>query len=607
MKKKPFTPSLNTPADLYCKEERNKAAQQGLAGSSLYENFRDFKTADIAWESDMIAKSAGIHLEFDRAIKNAEKDWFYMIRMINPGGGALNRGQWRLLDDLSEKYSRNPYGLPTLRITTRQTFQFHWIQKEGVLAIVRTLAENGFHTLNACGDNVPNVTACPLSRFSPVFNATDWARRINAHFQLPLEPFLKIFAIDPNLIRTPKTSFAYGPNLLNRKFKIGIAGVHHDEQGRSIPDNCVEMRTHDLGVAPILHDGTVEEFQIYVGGGQAERNGKPSAAVLSRPLTRVNGKNLLETLDAVVRVHQRWGDRQNRHWSRLKYVIRAKGVEWYRAQVTAELGRTLALPVADHDCGARHLHHGWNPQPGTGHSAFGAFIENGRLCDDSPNGRLKSMVRDIMDNFDTTLSTTPNQDLLFADIPNNQRAAFEDRLSQYGYGTRDGRPYSVLRRHSGACVGLNSCRIAYTDAENLEPELLDDLERRGWGDLRESIGITGCEAQCFRPATKSIGLIGFGWNRYQVKLFGSESARHQGIPLVSADGRHMYLQSVEREKLADVIDALFQCHKQDGRPDEDLGAFHRRMGADAIIRHLKHHPLTAELMTKTYTTECLLD
>ena len=117
------------------------------------------------------------------------------------------------------------------------------------------------------------------------------------------------------------------------------------------------------------------------------------------------------------------------------------------------------------------------------------------------------MVRQVMERFPVELMVTPNQDLLFCGVADNQRDALEAELRAHGYGQRDGRPYSTLRRHSGACVGRDTCRLAYTDSEKLEPELLDALEPRGWGELVESIGITGGERQCFRPATESIGLV----------------------------------------------------------------------------------------------------
>ncbi|MGE0269252.1 MAG: nitrite/sulfite reductase [Candidatus Omnitrophota bacterium] len=608
MPKKPFQPNLNTPADLLCKEELNKLAQKGISQTGLYDSFRDTASADIAWESEQIAKSTGIYLEFDRSFKESDNHWYYMIRMANPGGGVISRKQWQVIDGLSEKHCQNPYGLPTLRVTNRQTIQFHWIKKEGVVDLVKSLAEAGFNTLNGCGDNTRNVMACPLSRFSPDFNALDWARQAGLYFQLPLDPFIKIFAIDPNLVRRPEHSFAYGDNLLNRKFKIAFTCVHADPAtGKLAPDNCVEMRTHDMGVAPVLENNKIVAYQVYVGGGQGERNGKPSMAALSVPLAIVSKEQLLPVMDAVVHVHKQWGDRQSRFWARVKYVIKKQGVDWYRDQVSSRLGFPLEKPNPELDHGDRHLHHGWHKQPDTGLYSFGAYIENGRLQDDSQNGRLKAMVRQTMEKFDVELSLTPNQDLIFSNIPEKQKSEFEDYLKSFGYGLRNGKAYSALRLRSGACVGRDSCRLTYTDSEKFEPELIDELEKRGWGDMTESIGITGCERQCFRPATKTIGLVGSGMDRYMFKLFGNEAGRHQGVPLISSDGQEMHLRSVPREQVAVVIEALFQNFKKNAQTGEDLGAFHRRIGADAIITYLKENPPTAESMTKPFNTDCVID
>ena len=146
------------------------------------------------------------------------------------------------------------------------------------------------------------------------------------------------------------------------------------------------------------------------------------------------------------------------------------------------------------------MHFGWHKQPSNELWAYGAYIENGRLIDNSPNGKLKSMVRGVMDKYDIEMMITPNQDILFMNIPEELKEKFENDLKNYGYGLRNGKPYSKLRTLSGACVGRDTCRLTMTDSEKFEPELLDQLEKMGWSDMAESIGITGCERQCFRPA-----------------------------------------------------------------------------------------------------------
>ncbi len=596
-KRKVPQPNFRTPDDQLNTVEKFKLASNGVRGQ-LREHFRDHTSDDIIEESEQLAKSHGIYLEYNRAKTGKKKDWMYMIRLSIPGGGPLNREGWRILDEISTRYTANPQGAASLRITTRQNIQFHWVKKAHVIDVIRNIAQTGFFTLNGCGDNTRNVMACPLSAFSNMFDANALARKLGAYFQLPAEPHVEIFAIDPSHIRTPDEHYEYGPKLLNRKFKIAVSAVHFDESRNSwVPDNCVELRANEVGIAPIVENDTVNAFQMYIGGGQGEKNGKPTFAAMGQPFGVFSEKNLLTGLDAIVKVHEHWGDRQNRHWARMKYLVHAKGIAWYREQAKA-LGAEFEPPIADFDYGDRHLHYGWCRQPSNNLWAFGAYIENGRLID-GQNGRLKTMARHLMDHYDIRVMTTPNQDLLFTDIPGNARDSFTADMHHFGHGQRGGKPYSTLRVLSGACVGLHTCRLAYTESEHFESQLIDELEQRGYGEMAESIGITGCERQCFRPATKTIGLVGQGPDRYMLKLGGSQDARNLGTVLVEAD--RMYLRQIPRDQVANVCAALFNAYKHNRlSPDETMGAYHQRIGLQVIIDYLKENETTRDLMGKTH-------
>lgn len=610
MPKKPFEPNFKTPPDQWNPTERIKTNSY-FVNRELYVQFREDFQTHVSSDVETLAKSYGIYLEYDRTKPGGVYDvnWMYMIRISIPGGGPITPAQWALFDDLSEKYTVNPHvNLPSLRLTTRQNIQFHWVDKKGVLDVVKALAEHDKRSINGCGDNTRNVMGCPLSSHSDIFNANAWAQKAGAYFQLPLEAYIKVFELDPNYIRKPGESFRYGPNFLNRKFKIAFSAVHRcPETGKIVPDNCVEALSDDLAIAPIVEKDKVAAFQVYVGGGQGERNSYPSACALAQPLCIATEEQLMPVLDAVVSVHQEWGDRENRHWARLKYVVKKKGIEWYRDQVSGRLGFPLTKPNPNFDIGARQLHHGWIKLPTTGKWAYGMYLENGRIIDGGPNGNLKTLIREIVKKYQTNLTTTPNQDLLFMDIDAPAKKDFEEDLKKYGYGLHNGKPYSTLRTLSGACVGRDTCRLTYTDSEKFEPELIDQLEAMGWGDLATSIGITGCERQCFRPATKTIGLVGSGLNRYQLKLMGSEDARHQGVPVIPSEGSTMYLRSIPRDKVAIVLDTLFKFYRGSRKDNEELGYFHRRIGMDAIIAHLKENPATAELMKATYPLDCVID
>lgn len=595
-----FNPNFKTPEADFCKEEINKQNSNGIRGTLAAEFRSGDPHGELTWEAEALAKSHGIYMEIDRGEK--KKNFFYMVRISIPSGGPISREQWQVFDELSEKYTWGPRDhKPSIRFTTRQNIQFHWVRKEHVVEIVRRIAESGFFSLNGCGDNTRNVMGCPLSRFSDVFNAHALAERLANYFQLPAQPFIEIFGIDPTYLRKPgeEKQFDYGPRLLNRKFKIAISTVHRDEQtGNLFPDNCVELLTNDLAIAPVFEGVKQTGYQVYIGGGQGEKNGKPTMAALAKPFAFVTEEQLMSVLDAIVTVHKEWGDRQNRHWARIKYVVKKMGIPWFRERVAELVGFMPAEPLPDFNYGPRHLHHGWTKQPSNGLWSFCAYIENGRIVDSDSNGRLKTAVRELMNKYRVELMGTANQDIMFTNIPESAKKDFVADLESYGWGKRNGKAYSKLRMFSGACVGRDTCRLTYTDSEKFEPELLDELEAMGWGDVEESIGITGCERQCFRPSTKSIGLIGSGFDRYEFKLMGTEDARTQGRPVLSEDGALIYLRTVPREKVATVIDALFRNYTKSRNNGEDLGRFHQRIGMQGIIDFLKADAATTALMEK---------
>lgn len=648
MFKHAVNPNFRTDTKDYSRVEIAKINSNELRGN-LFNEFRNHSSENISWESEQIAKSHGIYLEFNRAKTGNEKDWMYMLRITIPGGGPITAEQWNTIDRVSERYTVGPqnaypFARPSLKITTRQNIQLHWVKKMNVVDAIRDISESGFFTMNGCGDNTRNVIGCPLSYHSTIFNANLWAQRVGKYFALPTAAFMEIFEIDPKYLRDrdlenriPRVSrFDYGQNQLNRKFKIAFSAVHYDNVNKKyVPDNCVELRTNDIGIAPVIkYDGTdnnsarIEEFQVYVGGGQGQQSGKPTISVLGEPFGLFKQENLMKGIEAIVRVQKNWGDRHNRHWARLKYLVTVKGIEWLREQVRDLDGVgsiNFDLPIEDYEHGNIDLHLGWINQPDNSNLwCFGAFIENGRITDGSRNGDLKAMVKYLMNNYPhIELFTTPNQHLMFCNIEERLKERFERDMKMFGYGFRKidhdnnnhnednittgkttlTNAYSKLRMSSGACVGRDTCRLTYTDSEKFEPYLIDDLEKK-WGHMIESIGITGCEKQCYRPATKTIGWIGTGFNLYQVVIMGTHDGKHQGSILVDPFSGEQYLHFVPRKDVATITDALFHYYVRNRSEDEDrpggMGYFLRRVGPKEIISYLKSNPKTSSMMEKTF-------
>lgn len=629
-------PLFQTPADQLSHDEHFKINSKGVVGP-LPERYRDHDTLDLEKESEFLSKSHGLYLEYNRAKTGREKDWMYMVRLTVPGGGAFSAKQWQIVDQVADDYCHNnPYGGNSLRLTTRQNIQYHWLRKPQVMSLVQDIAKTGFYTLNGCGDNVRNVMGCPLSKFTTLegANAFDLAHHYGTYFRLPAAPHIQVFAVDPNDIKDPEVQYNYGPQLLNRKFKIAFSTAHRDaDTGAITYDNCTEIRTNEVGVAPLVEgtgsDARVTGYQVYVGGGQGEKKGKPTFAAHGKALGIFTPDQLMPGLKAIVDVHKEWGDRKNRVWARMKYVVWKQGIDWYRNEVK-NLGVSFDAPNEDHHPGERNLHHGWSKQESNGKWAYGAYIECGRLTDgvyidpaktaaergneykaadgigglngsDAP--KFRAMVKSALDKFPgTEVMVTPNQDLLFTNINADAKDDFRGHLADFGHGKRRGKAYSTLRVLSGACVGLPTCRLSYTDSEQFEPELMDQLEDRGYGDMAESIGITGCERQCFRPATKTLGWIGSGGDNYALKLGGSEDGSTQGHWLT--DGKLQFLGSVPRDRVADVCATLFDWYNAErltpgGNPEpERMGPFIHRMGYQAVLDQLKADDRTTDLLEK---------
>lgn len=601
-------PVFQTPdADLN-KVEQFKLNSNGVVGP-LPETVRDLSDLSIGEESEQLAKSHGIYLEYNRATTGREKDWLYMVRITCPGGGSFNAQQWRTLDTIADKYcTHNPDGGNSLRLTTRQNIQYHWLKKHDLINLVQDVASTGYYTLNGCGDNVRNVMGCPLSKYSSVFDANALAHEYGTYFRLPAAPHIQVFAVDPNFIDDPAQQYDYGKKLLNRKFKIAFSAVARDTEGNLIGDNCVEARACEIGVAPVIENQKLIAYEMFIGGGQGEKNGKPTFAAIALPFARLSPDQLFPAMKAVVDTHKEWGDRKNRVWARMKYVVQKQGIAWFQDQVRGR-GVDFEKPDPSFDLGARMMHHGWHELETTGKLAYGAYIENGRLIDTDPatgNGQQKSMVTPLLEKFNAELLITANQDLLFTGIDPDAKEDFEATLAEYGYGKRRGKTLSTLRVLSGACVGLPTCRLAYTDSEQWEPEFLDQLDELGYGDMAESIGITGCERQCFRPGLKTIGWVGQGPDQYALRLGGSEDGRYQGQwmtgvdPKKPAKGEQWLLRRVSKQEAVTVTAALFDFYNANKQDGEDMGAYHRRIGLDAVVEHLRANEATAPLLDKTF-------
>src|SRR5256885_4846531 len=408
---KPLSPVEKlTPVEKLSPVEKVKEGSRGLRGDLAAELAADtdhFSSADA-----QLLKFHGTYQQEDRDQRrerrgtDAEAAHQFMVRCKIPGG-VLSGAQYLVIDQLADRY-----GNGTLRVTTRQGNQFHGVLKGDLKATIRAVNEALVTTLGACGDVVRNVVSCP----APVSGGLreqviSVARRLSDHLLPRTRAYHEIW-LDGEQVAggPPESEPIYGTRFLPRKFKVAFAFPD---------DNCCDGPSNDLGFLAVPKGGRLEGFNVLVGGGMGKTSGKEDTYPrLADTLGFARTGEVVEVAEAVVKVQRDHGNRGDRRHARLKYLIDAQGLDWFRGQVERQLGRPLAPPAPVEVSGIED-HLGWHAQ-GDGRSFLGLFIENGRV-QDTDSRKLRSAVRRIVETAQTGVRFTPQQNLLLTDIPDRRQ------------------------------------------------------------------------------------------------------------------------------------------------------------------------------------------
>jgi len=528
------------------------------------------EAASVGDISRQLLKFHGLYEQDDREHrKQGAKSYSFMIRSKLPGG-RLTPAQYLAHDELAGRF-----GNGTLRITTRQDFQLHGVLKRDVKPSIAAMNRALVTTFGACGDVVRNVACCPLPATDALRTALmDVARGISERTMPCTRAYHEIW-LDGELQQggddTANDEPIYGRTYLPRKFKIAVAYPG---------DNCVDVYTQDVGLVALAERGALAGFNVLVGGGQGMTHNKPETFPrLGDPLAFVPAAEIIDVVEQIVCVQRDHGDRSNRRHARLKYLIHDRGVDWFRREVEARLGRSLAPPLPMPPF-RLELHLGWRRQS-PGRWSLGLPVENGRI-QDAGSTRLRSGVRAIVESFDKPVILTPNQDLLLTDIADDERAAIEAELDRHGV-VRD-HEVSQVRLLSMACPALPTCGLALADAERALPAVLTELEgeisRLGLGAERLTVRMTGCPNGCARPYVADIGFVGRSLDRYVVLIGG----RSDGTRLNRA-----YRDLVPRRELVATVLPLLVRYKQSRAEGESFGDFCDRVGIEALQAYAESH------------------
>jgi len=545
-----------------------KAASCHLRGT-IAEDLVDTSTGAISDDNQQLTKFHGLYLQDDRDVRaerrraKLEKAFSFMLRVRLPGG-RCTPAQWLLLDRLADERANG-----SLRITTRQTFQFHGILKGNVKPLVQGMHTALLDSIAACGDVNRNVMSPANPERSAVHGAMYEHARAFSEFALPKTRAYHEIWLDDELVAggEPEEEPLYGPTYLPRKFKVGFAVP---------PSNDVDVFSQDLGFIGIVEDGQLVGYNVTVGGGLGMSHGNTETFPrLADVLGFIPGGLVNAVGEAVIATQRDYGDRTNRKHARLKYTIEDRGVDWFKAEVERRAGLSFTAARA-FEFATIQDPHGWHE--GTdGTWFYGLHILSGRIKD-QPGWAMKTALREIAEIHTGDFRLTPSQNVTISGVTTEQKPALEAILAKHGLDRENAR--SGLRLNALSCVALPTCGLALAESERVLPELLEKLEtvieEAGLREDAISLRMTGCPNGCARPYLAEIGFVGKAPGKYALYL----GAKYNGTRL-----NRLVSPSIKLDEAVAWLTPVIRRYAVERHEGEQFGDFCERviLPADATF------------------------
>ncbi len=540
------------------RNEGLKEASPNLAGN-IGATLADTTLERFSDDDYEFLKFHGIYQQDDRDKRKVAKHYMFMVRGRLPGG-VVKPEHYLTFDHLASTYGNN-----TLRITSRQGFQFHGIVKSGLGPMMKGINDALATTLAACGDVNRNVMAAPTPATSPVVEEVQADARTvsdallpktNAYHQIWVEGLpLKLDEHSPKDFVDP----LYGRTYLPRKFKTAFVIP---------PVNDIDVYTNCLGFVAIVENGALAGYNLLAGGGMGMNHGNAlTFPRLADVIGFVTRDQLVASAKAVVTIHRDFGDRTNRKHARLKYVLEEKGVEWFRNEMAERLGYTLP-PPRNFAFTQQGDTFGWQKQL-DGNHFLGLYVESGRVKD-TDTVRLKTALRKIVEEYRTEIRLTPSQNLLLTGVKPEQRQPITDILAAHGIPVEN--QSTVIRRASMVCPSMPTCGLALAESERVFPDVLGNIEKLleelGLKDEEIIIRMTGCPNGCARSSMAELGFIGKAPGKYQIFVGGNQTSTRLN---------RLYKETIKTEDIVNELRPTFLRFKEERRAGERFGDFAARV------------------------------
>jgi sulfite reductase (NADPH) hemoprotein beta-component len=534
------------------RNEELKLTHPALAGSiaSTLHNPELDRFSDDDYE---FLKFHGIYQQDDRDLRKTGKKYIFMVRGRLPGG-VVSPNQYLAFDDLASRFGNN-----TLRITSRQGFQFHGVVKTGLGPLMKGIHQTLATTLAACGDVNRNVMAPPTPSLNPLGDLVLRDARLVSDALLPTtRAYHQIWVDEVKLDLTPESQKdyvdpLYGKTYLPRKFKIAFAIP---------PLNDVDVFTNCLGFVAVAEADRLLGYNLLAGGGLGMSHGNTQTFPrLADVIGFLPHDQLVAAAQAVLTIHRDFGDRTNRKHARLKYVISERGAAWFRTELELRLGFRLADARPFQFTRQGDLF-GWHQQS-DGRAFLGLHVPAGRISD-TDGSRLKSAMREIVNQCQPEIRLTPSQNLILANIDPGATVAITSILERHEILVAS--QATPIRRAAMACPAMPTCGLALAESERFLPELMTRIEailaELELQDLEIVTRMTGCPNGCVRPYMAELGLVGKGPGRYQIYLGGNASSTRLN---------RLYRENVKDLDLVAELRPLLARYARERQPNERFG------------------------------------
>ncbi len=542
-------------------QHRLEEIKQNMPGSAerLARMIRDPHCDHFEDDDVQFLKFHGVYQQDDRDVRKTARRYRMMTRVRIPGG-VLRPDQWRVLDSLADRC-----GDGTLRITTRQSIQFHGVALSGLREMVAGINETLLTTLGSCGDVARNVMVSAAPAHSGVHQAVQAdARRVAEALAPRIGSYHSVWIDGARVAgggeeQEEGGGQLYGDAFLPRKFKTAFVIP---------PSNDTDVLANCMGFIAIAEQGRLLGYNLCLGGGMGRNHGNCTTYPrLADVIGFFPPEKVVDVARAVVSLHRDFGSRGNRRTARMKYVIAKHGADWAGNEVSRRAGLTLE-PARNYHFTDTKDRLGWS-RALDGSWFFGLFVSSGRVKEG-----VKNALRGIAERFpEFEFRLTANQNLIIAGVGDGQRRELETVLEKHGVSAE--KQAGVLLAASMACPALPTCGYALAEAERFLPGLIRRIEslaaELGLTDEEIIIRNTGCSFGCTRPYIAELAFVGKAPGKYQIWAGGNMAGTRIG---------RIWRESVADEDLDAEMRTLLSRFAAGRLPGERFGDWAHRSLAD---------------------------